>query len=305
MANSGPSDWDVAATWSTGAVPINADTVYFSNNTTPMKYSLDQSAGPITLAALQVDQSYEADLGLPEFNEDGDPYAEDRPQYLKLGSTSLIVGRGPGQGSGRLKIDNSTIQAAIVVENTGSPAESNIEAFLWKGTHASNSMSVGGNASVGIAVYLGELATLLTLTVKDSATVRVGAGCTLGTLTVYGGTVVVNGAVGTAIVMYGGTVTVNGAGAVALAQVWGGTLIYNTTGTLGGAPLVGDGALIDFSQDPRAKAVTNAIDCFGSGSVNDPNKVVNGGGNLIIDYNGTTPIGNLGTNIRITRAATA
>ncbi len=301
-ANSGPSDFDVPATWSGGVVPANSDTVYLSNNTVPMKFSLDQSSGPTTLAVLQVDQSNEADIGLPEVNEDGEPYAEDRPQYLKLGATSLVIGRGPGQGSGRLKIDNSTLQTAIVVENTGSPAESNLEAFLWKGTHASNTMVVGGNASVGVGVFLGDAATLATLTVKDAATVRVGQGVTLAAVVVYGGTVVINCAVSTSIVMYGGTVTVNGTGAVALAQVWGGTLIYNSTGTLGGAPVVGDGALLDFSQDPRAKTVTNAIDVYGTGTVNDPNKVV---ATLVIDYNGTTPLPNLGTNFRITRAATA
>jgi len=301
-ANSGPSDVGIAANYDGNAVPAGSDTLKLDNSEVPLLYSLDQS-GAGTLTLLQIDQSFTADVGLPEVNESGTAeYLEDRQRYYKIRASSVIVGRGPGSGSGRILLDQDSVQTAVVIEGTGSPSDADLEACLWKGTHASNAMTVKGSSSVGIAVYGGEVATLLTLTVMDDATVRVGAGVTLGTVTVYGGTVDIYCAVATAIVMYGGTVRVHGTGAVALAQVYGGTLVYSTTGTLGGACLVGENGLIDFSQDPRAKTVTNAIDVYGPNCVNDPDKVV---ATLVIDWNGTTPLESLGTNIRLTRGATA
>jgi hypothetical protein len=298
VVNSGPNDVAVAANYADSLVPVTGDTLYVSNIAIPLKYNLDQSG--VTLVLLQVDQSFEADIGLPEQNQDGTAYIEDRPGYYKIGATSLIVGRGAGQGSGRLKIDNSSIQTAVVVENTGSPAESNLEAFLWKGTHASNSMVVGGNASVGVAVFLGEVATLTTLTVKDSATVRVGAGVTLATVVVYGGNVTINCAITTSLTQYGGTVTINGTGVPAQLNIYGGVCIVNTTGTVGGNTVVGEAGLLDYSQDPRAKAITNPVIAYNANPVNDPNKVIAA---LAISYRGTTPLAQLGSNLTLTRTA--
>lgn len=301
-ANSGPADVSIAANYDGNAVPAGGDTLKIDNSDRPLLYSLDQS-GAGTLTLLQIDQSMEGDVGLAELNKEADEYLEDRQRYYKIRATTVIVGRGPGGGAGRILLDQDSVQTSVLVEGSGSPEDRDLEAVLWKGTHASNVMVVRGDASVGVAVYGGEVATLATLTVHDNATVRIGAGVTLAAVVVYGGEVTINCAVTTSIVMYGGTVRVNGTGAVALAQVWGGTLFYNTTGTLGGATVVGENGRIDFSEDPRAKTVTNPIDAFCNNPVNDPDKLVSG---LVIDYNGlATPIPELGVNLRLTRGATA
>lgn len=299
-ANSGPNDATVTTNWD-GDTPNGSDDVYLDNSEISLKYNLDQSAAG-TQTLLQIDASFTGDVGLPENNQDGTSYLEYREQYYKINATSVIVGRGPGQGSGRIKINGGSVQSAVLVESTGTGSDQDIEALLWKGTHASNTLTVKGNSQVGVAVYSGEAATIATLTVDGQAQVRIGAGVTLGTVVVYGGTVVINCAVATSITMYGGDVTINGTGACASAVVYGGALHYNTTGTLGGAPIVGETGQIDFSGDPRAKTVTNPIDVANPNGVNDPQKVVAA---LVVDWNNTTPFEGLGRNIRLTRGTPA
>ena len=297
-ANSGPNVWDIIANWTT-AIPVATDTISFDNSSISALYDLSQAGA--TLAAGNILQSYTGDIGLPKTNNDGLPYTEYRPDYLALDCSSWVIGTGPGLGSRRLKINSGTVQTAVVINNTGTPAEFGLEAFLWKGTNANNTMVVRGNASVGVAVFGFETATLTTLTV-DSGNVRIGSGVTLNTVVVNGGNVEINCAVVTSLTVYGGTVTINGTGAVAAIAVYGGRVYYNTTGTLGGAPVVQNPGVLDFSRDPRTKTVTNPIDTNWTRGVNDPDKVVTA---LVVDYNGCQPIPGLGTNVRVTRGAPA
>lgn len=298
--NSGPNVWGTALNWDGGVVPASTDTIYIDNTDTDLLWDLDQSAVLPTL--LSVALSFTGTIGLPKTNTLGTEYPEYRPDYLKIGPTTLYVGWGPGQGSGRLKFDTGATQTAVVVDNTGSPLESGIEAMLWKGAHVSNTMVVRGNSSVGVAVFGAETATLLTLTVEEAAQVRCGSGTTLGTIVHRGGTLEINSAVATSLTVYAGTVTINGTGAVAQLTILGGNVIYNTTGTLGGATVVKGDGFLDFSQDPRTKTVTNPIDVYRADAVNDPDKTVT---SLVLDFNGVAPFTGLGTDIRMTRAAVA
>jgi hypothetical protein len=300
-ANSGPNVWGTAANWSGGAVPADTDSVYIDGGATDsILWDLDKSDIEPTFMGIAL--AYTGEIGLPKMNDLGTAYPEYRSDYLTIGPATLHVGYGPGQGSGRIKINHGTDQGAVIVDGTGSPAEPDLEAFLWKGTNAANTMTVRGNSSVGVAVFGSETATLATLTVDDSARVRCGAGVTLGTIVVRGGELEINSAVGTSLTVYAGTVTINGTGAVAQLTILGGRVIYNTSGTLGGATLVQGDGVLDFSGDPRTKTVTNPIDVYRADAVNDPDKVVS---SLVLDFNGAAPFAGLGTNIRLTRAAVA
>jgi hypothetical protein len=109
------------------------------------------------------------------------------------------------------------------------------------------------------------------------------------------------------IVMTGGTCRLFGDNAVDLVQLSGESyLYYNTTGALGGATVVTGQATLDFSQDMRAKTVTNPIEVYSpDAKVIDPFKVVSG---LIVDFNFTGVVTNgsdFGSNVRMTRGATA
>lgn len=298
-ASSGPNSWSTAANWDTGAAPTTGDTGNIDNTEIDILYDLSQAGA--TVLAMHVPMSFTGTIGLPKFNEDGTTYPEYRTEYLTLDCTTWFIGAGQGQGSGRIKINSGTVQTTLNVYNMGSPADNDLEALLWKGTHASNAMTVNGEATVGVAVFGGEVATLSTLTVEGNARVRAGVGVTLGTVVVRGGELVANGAI-TSLTIYDGEVTMNGVGGLSGLTMFGGLLRYNTTGTLGGAPLVYGNAKIDFSGTPDTKTVTNPIDAYNTDPVFDPDKTVSA---LVIDYNGVSPIDALGTHVRLTRGTPA
>jgi hypothetical protein len=79
-----------------------------------------------------------------------------------------------------------------------------------------------------------------------------------------------------------------------------GTVLWNSTGTLATATC-GERGRLDFSEDPRAKSVTNPIESYSADPVNDPGKVVS---SLVIDFNGVSPVPAWGSNFKMTRAAT-
>lgn len=299
---SGPNFWDNANNWSGGAVPVTGDTVRIDNCNIDILYGLAQSA--VTLAALYVDNSFTATIGLPERNQNGGDYEEYRAQYLAISATILQIGDGPGSGSGRIKINTGTAACTLTVFSSGSPLDTDIPAVLWKGTHASGAMVMGGG-SVGVAIFGGEVATLATVK-KVAGDLRTGAGVTLsGALQQNGGAWIINSAVATSLTQIAGTATINGAGAVAQLTVQGGSVIYNTTGTLGGATVVSGTGVLDFSGNNVATTITNPVDMFGQQSFfNDPYKRT---GSVVIDLNQSVSLSQLvlGLDFRITRGATA
>lgn len=314
-ANSGPNVVSVAANWEGGAAPADGDDVVFDTGNSDVLYDLDQNG--VTPASITVAEGYKGKIGLPEINSDDATatYYEYREKYLKYGNsgdgqTVALTIRG---GAGRIKINTGTAQAVWNVTDSSQRLEDNVPAVLLKGTHASNALNVS-KGDVGVALFAGETATILTLNVgyktnpAGDAQVKLGAGVTLTNATIVqtGGTLETNSATsGTAtITQYDGTLTLN-AGAQTGLSVRGGDCIYNSTGTLGGNTVVSGSGHLDFSQDLRAKAVTNAIDLFGkSAKVSDPNKVVS---TLVIDLDETAngENVNIGTNIRLTRGAPA
>jgi hypothetical protein len=203
-ACSGPNHWNTAANWSTGAVPVAADDVIIADTDAAILYGLDQSA--VTLTSLTINASYSGTIGLPEVNEDEDEaYPEYRSTYLTIGATTLTIGRGDGQGSGRLKISNSNIQTALDVQSTGSGLDANLPALLWKGTNASNVVNIT-SGSMGIAHVAGETATVTTLRASGDAVVIAGSGTTLTTLNQAGGDVTLYAGL-TTVTKTGGTLT--------------------------------------------------------------------------------------------------
>jgi hypothetical protein len=268
-ANSGPNNWDVAANWSTGAVPITGDTVWIEDSATPIKYGLNQSA--VTVAVLNLPASFTADVGLPETNTGGSAsYLEYRPQYLQIGATTLNIGDGPGQGSSRLKIDTGAVATTINVRQTAAGAEPNLEAFQWKGTNVANVVNVL-RGSVAIAGYGGDVATVATLTVGfvtsqgTDASVRCGAGCTLTNINQNGGTLETNSGA-TTILKGAGALTLNSGNVTTLTDD-NGTTVYKWTGTIATAN-VGSGATLDFSQDMRGRTVTT-LNLYEGSTLND------------------------------------
>src|ERR1043165_1698556 len=270
--NAGPNDWSSTQNWDAGSVPVSTNDIVLANSAIGIFYGLAQSA--VTLTSLTIDSTFTAPIGLPKRNVNG--YGEYRPDYLQIGATTLTIGRGSGQGSGRIKIDNGTAQTTVNVYGSGQPAEPGYEAILWKGPHASNVVNVF-KGSFAPAVFAGEVATIATLrvgyttNVLGDAQVRCGSGVTLTTITQTGGSLEINSAA-TTITKTAGNLTVNGTATVTTLNENGGTTIYKSSGTITTLN-VSAGGTFDKSQDLRALTITNT-NLYSGATLLDPGKTI-------------------------------
>jgi trimeric autotransporter adhesin len=298
----GPNDWANGANWSTGSAPATGDDVYFSTGTVPVLYNLAQSG--VTLDSLNVAQSYTGTIGLPTYNTKA--YREYRTMELQIGATTINIGTGSsGSGSGRVKLNTGSVAGTLNVYNTGQPLDVGNPSLVWHGTNSSNVVNLT-KANIGIAFFPGDTASMTTLRTgyvsnkNSDVTLTVGAGASVSTLDMNGGTVTINNGATTATIS-AGTLTVLGSGGITTLTADGGSVVYNTTGTLGTA-IVSESGSLDFSQDPRPKTVTNPVQLYGNNAtLNDPNQVV---GSLVVDLEQSDNLANiaLGTNIKLTRS---
>lgn len=307
----GPNWFTDVDNWTTGSVPVDGDTVIFEESSSDCLYGIAQSA--VTPAAITVKASYTGKIGLPPHTG---LYYEYRDTYLALGAVAdaqkitVTIGEGAGSGSGRIKLTTNDAETEIIVLDTGI-AEGDQPAVIWNGTHADNIVRVY-KGNFGAAVFTSEEAVIAEIEVgyrsnkNSDAVVVLGADVTLALVQKTGGSLQIGGVSGTAITTFGqsdGETTIDGSDGVSALTVDGGTVYYNSTGTLGGAPLVAGNGVLDFTRDMRAKTVTNPIELHGKeAEVKDPFQAVT---NLRIDYNRTTRLPNLGQNIRLTRGTPA
>lgn len=280
--------WNNAANWTTGSIPTNGDTAWVDGTSSiPILYGLAQSG--VTLAALNVAAAFTTtggqsfgQIGLPDTNSNGTPYQEYRPLYLSIGATVQSIGYGPGQGSSLIRINNGSVQTALTIWNsqTQQTNNTNLEAVQWKGTHASNVVKIV-KGSLGIAAYGGDLATILTLTVgyvtsptSDSA-VRGGAGLTLGTMNMSGGTVQLNAGL-TTVAKDGGALTINSGSVTTWTDqdsgaAGTGSSTYNGAGTIGTLTLSG-ATTFSLAEDPNTVTIS-AMNMYAGSALADPNGV--------------------------------
>lgn len=303
--NSGPNCWDVAGNWSTNSVPVTGDTVYISESNVSILYGLDQSA--VTLAALNVDQTFTGTIGLPRTNADGTTsYSEYRDQYLKIGATLLNIGDKSGVGSERIKINLGTVQTTALITNSGDSPDGNTPVILLLGTHASNMININ-RGSLGVAYYPTEVSTVATLrqaffdNAADDTEVYLGTGVTVTDIVKSGGVLDINSNT-TSFKQTAGTTTVH-AGAHTVLNILAGLLNYNSTGTLSAVNLSGDAVLV-FDQDARPKDVT-VIDKF-----TDESEIYDESGSIaspVIDLNkcGDLSTIHMGQDFKLTFGATS
>lgn len=305
-SNSGPNDWNVGANWSGGSKPANTDDVVIEDTDIPIKYNLDQSSVSPTSLTIK---NYRAADGIGLANHNGN-YYEYRDTFLKFAGCATI--NIEDSTTGRIRLDvGGTVTCNV--KGTGAGIEDGVPAVLLKGFGASSVLNLT-RGSVGVAQFAGETATIATCRVSHEgnilgdAELTLGSGVTLATIDISGGTVEINSNVTTLTMTAdangsGGEVTI-AAGAVTTLTCQGGRCIYNSTGTLGTATVSGPGHL-DFSQDLRAKTVTNPIEVYGDqAQLSDPHKVV---GSMVLDLNQGAEMRNLrlGRNIRLTRGNVA
>ena len=228
----------------------------------------------LDLTSLSAKASFTGDIGLPGRNASG--YDEYRQEYLQVGATMITIGQGDGDGSGRIKQDSGATLTTLNIYKTGRRAEAGVPSLLWKGTHASNVVTVN-RGDLGVAFFAGEVATILTLNVGyintplTDSKVHLGSGVTLTTANIDGGQTTILNAV-TTINQTAGEVTVGEDATVGTLNLDGGTCYYKSTGTCTSAD-IDDGAVLDFRQDGRGRTFMNCTVHRG-GAVYDPNGTV-------------------------------
>lgn len=257
-ASSGANDWATVTNWSLNALPATGDTVYLTRTSSSILYSLPQSG--VTLAALLIDSTFTGQVGLQRFNPSG--YYEYRPTYLQIGVTALTVGGGTGSGSGRLKIDLGAAACTVQIIGTGTTVEQGMPALVLKGTNAANTLNAL-QGDVGVAVESGDVSTLSAVRIgyqtsrSSDVTMSLGAGCTLTTIAQNGGLLTYASNVTTHSITGGGSAVVLGATNIASLDIERASSVsYQGTGTLT-AVAVGSRCSLTFSQDPRARTITN------------------------------------------------
>ena len=276
ISASGPNHFTTAANWSGGSVPVDSDDIVIDAGNVDILYGLAQSA--VSPASITITQGYTGRIGLPDTNQDdaGYPYAEYRDKYLALGTSAdavtqaLTIGGGDGPGSPRIKIDSGSGQCNLVVLNSGTPEILGTPAILWKGTHVSNTATIN-RGSVGIAFFASETSAVMTCRIgyvnnqQSDASVRIGSGVTLTTLTQTGSVLYTSCAVTTSTQTGGSWYHLSGVAVTV--TINGGYCSYQSTGTL--TTLVLASGELDFRADARARTITNC-DLFAGATFRDP-----------------------------------
>lgn len=289
--NSGPNVWGSAANWHP-SLPVNGDDVIIHETANSILYDLDQSA--LELASFTVDPTFTGTIGLPTTNPGG--YIEHLPVDLSINTDLATI---DASGSSRCNFDfDSTDAVAVTVLGSGTAAVAGIPVVTIRGTNAGNTLFVE-KGSVGVSQHSGDTSVFATASVayrgnqSSDSSVTFGADCTLGVLTVDGGTVTICTNV-TTINQTAGIVALTDAATVTTWNANAGTARYESTGTATTINVAT--ATLDFRRDRRPRTVTN-MNVFAGASVYDPSATVTWTNEVILTQCGLTDVAlDLGTN---------
>lgn len=270
-ACTGPNHANNAQNWSGAALPVNSDTIVFSDSDVDCSYGLDGLTS-LTGVTLKQFKSFTGQLGLPPYNAAGN-YAEYRDRYLELTGGTGELGIGDGPSSPRFMVDFQATAFTVICYDSGPPDQGEEVATFLKGTHTSNVLTVN-KGRVGLAVYPGEASALATLNVgfrEDPAGdsfVVCGAGVTaLTTINQSGGTARTE-TNSTTLNMTDGEHIRRGTSTLTTLNLDNGAVRYNSSGTLSTAN-VGSGGVLDMRQDSRTVTITQ-LNLYEQGAFHDP-----------------------------------
>lgn len=290
--NAGPNDFGTAANWSSGAVPVDADSVTIDGRSTKeITYGLNQSS--VDLASLRIKQANAYNVGTTSY-------------YLRIGATSVKIGEpaedGATNASGAqvINLDLGTAGASTVeVYNTRNTGSGGLPVLNLKGAHASHVLRVRAG-SVGIATIKPDDTANFPVVSTNGGYLKIASGTSaLTTLTQSGGKVRLEAAA-TTVDQTAGELQTEGSGTITTANI-GGKCIPNSTGTITTLN-VQDKGLVDFGHSDAARTVTNA-NAYGSGRIEDPRNVVNWTNGVDCRNGAETKQVNFGTNKTVTPSA--
>lgn len=279
-----------------GSTTAIGDTLYVTAVGAMLLSNLQALAG-VVLASRQI-SSPNVVIGLPKTNIDGTAYPEYRQDYWQITATQDVL----NTGSGRIKLDHGAGQTAFTQQASGQGAETGVPAVLVKGTNANNQWNFFGGFA-GIAWFSTEAAHVNLGRVDSGASVVCGVNCVVDTFDNFGGTLSINGAVGTLLEhpgQGGGITYVNGSGAMAQLTMQSGTCYYNSTAALNGAVILANNSVLSLDMDQRPKTIANPISLYSSSAKFVDSYMVSGGytlnfqncaGSVAAPTNGTVTVG--------------
>lgn len=271
-----PQNWLRVTTPAPGvrSLPQNGDAVAVGNSSVPMLWNLDQLA-LIQFASYTRTQDMTGSIGLPFTNASG--YTEWRALYFKFvgpqgsvpaGGLTLILGAQGNGGSGPSSesYNVGSQLATLTVLNGGT--------INFLGVHTNTSFALLGGVSLNVATNPGEVAALTTSLVDGSGTLILGPGVTwtaASTLTVNGGTVILNSAPAALTLVNGAqlTVTTDQLTWSAVTAQNGCTLTFLAGGTVTALTMT-NSCTLDKSQDARTLTITNHTLDGDTCQINDP-----------------------------------
>jgi hypothetical protein len=276
-ANVGPSDWNTAANYSTGAVPVASDDVYITSNAAaPILYGLFQNTALTALSSIAL-SSLRIEQGHPQIGTLAAP--------LCIQYSTLDYGAPPADGTRKTSAQICNLKPGAIAVNgkirsTNSQGSNGRPPVQISVNHASAVFSIFGSSIAGFGTGVsGESGQAATITVDDTAKVTIGSGITLGILNPEGGTT--NLSAGVTTINYGvGAVNVSGSGNITTATI-GGKFVWESSGTITtlaavekgqasirsgtatNASVSGENAtIINDSGIPLSATFTNGVDCI-------------------------------------------
>jgi len=270
QTQTGPHHFDNTENWSSGTVPVDDDVLLFDERAvSSLKYAIDLTG---TRYEATVTQGFKHEIGLADVYQANNAllnFDETLPKALTFddplsGGADIQIGQGTGVGSSLVRI-TVVGQANFLVAGSGSRKATNIPPVLLIGGASSSLVQTGGDIAVGY--YETETATLATVELTgDTSRLEIGGGCSLATLTMDAGTVRCRD-------LPSGNI-----------DVYGGVFYCQFTGS--GAEIhVSGGAVVDFTEDPRARTFTKIILYKGAAWIDPQGSVTS----TALELHGTKP----------------
>jgi hypothetical protein len=267
--NQSPNDIADVLNWSLGVLPIAGDDVLvdFGGAAQSMLWNLQQFAAVAFNSFVRRKTAKGLRIGLSEINTDAQPFTEYLTTEFALnmqGTFLITIELAAGERAETVKINGGTTQTTLLIRGDA-PGALYSEQVWFRGTHASNVVNLEGG-SLAVAPVNHNAATVATANVKSGA-LRCGDNVTFTTLNNLGGTVELNNNI-TTVTQLGGSTMIKGSATVTTLTVNGGKVDYRSTGTITTAS-VGSNGTLDFSQDNRARTITNTVNIYAGGSYLD------------------------------------
>jgi hypothetical protein len=273
VANSSPSDVNDANNWG-GTLPTGTDSIIAENCDIPMLWNLDAFSA-VAIASVIFRDTFTAAVGLPTTNETGSSsYTEYRPTELQFSTCTVLQQTEPAGATAAMR--KFAVGAnACTAQFIGAGSSPNIgnEVTWWRGTHANNAVSTQG-ASVAISPISSTTATVETMTAINGSTIRCGSGVgSMTTVSLTGSALDVQSNITTLTMLRGAAMKCRQTMTIGTCSLFGGTVIYNSNGTITTLTLGSQESpgTIDFSGDSRAVTITNLVNAYKGSRFNDPN----------------------------------